>query len=70
MQADNALISSWGTPQDEAGLLNHVDLVQKLDIVDLQHGVEVAGEMLSDQKHAHEGLGSINDSHRQPHQAN
>jgi seryl-tRNA synthetase len=33
----------WGTPRDEVGLPNHVDLVGMLDIVDLEKGQEVAG---------------------------
>jgi seryl-tRNA synthetase len=50
-EADNAVVSTWGQPRSppttggpEGGpLLSHVDLVARLDIVDLEAGVSVAG---------------------------
>ena len=44
LQVDNAVVRTWGTPREEPGRLhNHVDLVQLLDIVELEHGSTVAG---------------------------
>lgn len=37
------MVRTWGTPRDEAGLLNHVDLVNRLGIVELEAGTDVAG---------------------------
>ena len=45
-EVDNAVVSTWGEPREEGpegGLLSHVDLVTRLDIVDLEAGVAVAG---------------------------
>ena len=45
-EVDNATVSTWGEPREEGvegGLLSHVDLVTRLDIVDLEAGVAVAG---------------------------
>ena len=42
-QDNNPIERTWGTPRDETGLPNHVDLVAMLDIVDLEKGQEVAG---------------------------
>ena len=45
-QAENQIVNTWpdsGPPRQEDGLLNHVDLVQMLDIVDLEAGTTVAG---------------------------
>ena len=42
-QDHNPIERTWGTPRDETGLPNHVDLVAMLDIVDLEKGQEVAG---------------------------
>ena len=43
MQDNNPIERTWGTPREEQGLPNHVDLVAMLDIVDLEKGQEVAG---------------------------
>jgi seryl-tRNA synthetase len=40
---NNLVVRTWGTPRDEAGLLNHVDLVNRLGIVELEAGTDVAG---------------------------
>lgn len=37
------VVKTWGTPREEPELLNHVDLVAKLGIADLEKGVAVAG---------------------------
>jgi seryl-tRNA synthetase len=42
-QDNNPVERTWGTPREETGLPNHVDLVAMLDIVDLEKGQEVAG---------------------------
>ena len=42
-QDNNPIERTWGTPREETGLPNHVDLVAMLDIVDLEKGQEVAG---------------------------
>ena len=46
LQADNTVVRSWGEPQDKGQLLSHVDIVQKLGIVDQSAGVDVAGKTL------------------------
>ena len=43
MQADNAIVRSWGEPLTNPGLLNHVDLVERLGIADQAKGTDVAG---------------------------
>lgn len=43
LQADNAVVRTWGGRREEADLHNHVDLVEMLDIVDLDKGVAIAG---------------------------
>ncbi|XP_024373250.1 serine--tRNA ligase isoform X2 [Physcomitrium patens] len=40
---NNLVVRTWGTPRDQSGLVNHVDLVNKLGIVDLEAGTDVAG---------------------------
>lgn len=47
MQANNAVVRTWGTAREEPELYNHVDLVQMLDIADLEHGTLVAGILSS-----------------------
>lgn len=42
-QDNNAVVKTWGTPREEPELVNHVDLVQKLGIADLEKGTAVAG---------------------------
>lgn len=37
------VVKTWGTPREEPELLNHVDLVAKLGIADLEKGTAVAG---------------------------
>lgn len=37
-QDNNLVVRTWGTPREEAGLLNHVDLVDRLGIVELEAG--------------------------------
>jgi seryl-tRNA synthetase len=37
-QVNNVVVRTWGTPRDEPGLVNHVDLVNKLGIVELEAG--------------------------------
>jgi len=32
------VVRKWGTPREDPGLLNHVDLVKKLGIVELEAG--------------------------------
>ena len=44
-QDNNAVVKTWGEPRTEEKLLNHVDLVEKLGIVDLEKGVQVAGKL-------------------------
>ena len=46
LQANNVIVREWGTPREESELLNHVDLVQTLDIVDLDRGTAVAGKIV------------------------
>lgn len=41
------VVKTWGTPREEPELLNHVDLVAKLGIADLEKGTAVAGEHLN-----------------------
>lgn len=43
LQANNVVVKTFGKPRQEDGLFNHVDLIQLLDIVDMEKGVEVAG---------------------------
>ena len=43
MQDNNVVVKTWGTPREEPELLNHVDLVAKLGIADLEKGTAVAG---------------------------
>lgn len=43
VQANNAVVRTWGQQREEADLRNHVDLVEMLDIVDLDKGVSIAG---------------------------
>ena len=44
VQANNVVVKKSVHPaREEGGLLNHVDLVQLLDIVDLEAGTAVAG---------------------------
>mmetsp|Transcript_15933 Transcript_15933/g.47918 ORF Transcript_15933/g.47918 Transcript_15933/m.47918 type:complete len:451 (-) Transcript_15933:2211-3563(-) len=40
---NNAVVKTWGEPRTDAELYNHVDLVKRLDIADLEKGVVVAG---------------------------
>ncbi|XP_024392826.1 serine--tRNA ligase [Physcomitrium patens] len=40
---NNQVVRKWGTLREEAGLFNHVDLVNKLGIVELEAGTDVAG---------------------------
>ena len=47
-QAENEVVKTWGTPREEDGLHNHVDLVQLLDIADLEAGTSVAGTYICD----------------------
>ena len=47
IQTENEVVKTWGTPREEDGLRNHVDLVQMLDIADLQAGTTVAGAQSS-----------------------
>ncbi|KAK9805154.1 hypothetical protein WJX72_002468 [[Myrmecia] bisecta] len=42
-EAENVVVKRDGVLREEDGLLNHVDLVQLLDIVDLDNGTTVAG---------------------------
>lgn len=42
-QDNNVVVKTWGTPREEPELLNHVDLVAKLGIADLDKGAAVAG---------------------------
>ena len=50
-EVDNAVVATWGEPRENTSggagengaLLSHVDLVNRLDIVDLEAGVAVAG---------------------------
>ncbi len=42
-QDNNVVVKTWGTPREEPELLNHVDLVAKLGIADLEKGTAVAG---------------------------
>ena len=45
VQANNVVVKKSVHPaREEGGLLNHVDLVQLLDIVDLEAGTTVAGK--------------------------
>jgi hypothetical protein len=37
------VVKTWGTPREEPELLNHVDLVARLGIADLEKGTAVAG---------------------------
>ena len=37
------VVRTHGERREEADLYNHVDLVEMLDIVDLEHGTSVAG---------------------------
>ena len=37
-QDNNVVVRTWGTPREESGLVNHVDLVNKLGIVELEAG--------------------------------
>lgn len=46
-QADNTIVKTWGTPREDDGLKNHVELVQLLDIADLEAGTQVAGQPLT-----------------------
>lgn len=39
LQANNAVIRTWGERRTEEKLKNHVDLVKLLDIVDLDKGM-------------------------------
>lgn len=41
------VVKTWGTPREEPELLNHVDLIAKLGIADLEKGTAVAGAMFS-----------------------
>ena len=43
LQDNNVVVKTWGTPREEPELLNHVDLVAKLGIADLEKGTAVAG---------------------------
>jgi seryl-tRNA synthetase len=40
---DNAVVRSWGTPRDPAGLLNHHDLLWRIGGYEPERGVGVAG---------------------------
>ncbi|KAG0620060.1 hypothetical protein M758_4G186000 [Ceratodon purpureus] len=40
---NNLVVRTFGTRREEAGLLNHVDLVDRLGIVELEAGTDVAG---------------------------
>ena len=64
MQADNIILRSWGSPRyigdDEEKLFNHVDLAERLGILDQQNGVEVAGRGFAHQPSAL----SIAEAHR------
>lgn len=42
-QDNNVVVKMWGTPREEPELINHVDLVSKLGIADLEKGTAVAG---------------------------
>lgn len=42
-QDNNLVVRTWGTPREEAGLINHVDLVHRLGIAELEAGTDVAG---------------------------
>jgi len=35
-QVNNVVVRTWGTPRDKPGLVNHVDLVNKLGFVELE----------------------------------
>jgi len=37
------VVKTWGTPREEPELINHVDLVSKLGIADLEKGTAIAG---------------------------
>lgn len=39
-QDNNQVVRKWGTLREEAGLFNHVDLVNKLGIVELEAGIK------------------------------
>ena len=41
--ADNAIVRTWGTPRDPAGLLNHHDLLWRIGGYEPERGVGVAG---------------------------
>jgi seryl-tRNA synthetase len=41
--ADNEVVSTWGTPRDPAGLLNHHDLLWRIGGYEPERGVAVAG---------------------------
>ena len=47
VQANNAVVKTFGEPRQEQKLYNHVDLVQLLDFVDLEKGTETAGGLVS-----------------------
>eukprot|EP00246_Nothoceros_aenigmaticus_P018257 TRINITY_DN9480_c0_g2_i1.p1 TRINITY_DN9480_c0_g2~~TRINITY_DN9480_c0_g2_i1.p1 ORF type:complete len:444 (+),score=99.70 TRINITY_DN9480_c0_g2_i1:122-1453(+) len=42
-EADNKVVTTWGTKREEKNLKNHVDLVEDLGIADLKKGSDVAG---------------------------
>ncbi|XP_042379070.1 serine--tRNA ligase-like [Zingiber officinale] len=42
-EANNAVIRTWGDRRVETNLRNHVELVKRLDIADLEKGADVAG---------------------------
>ncbi|XP_042383791.1 serine--tRNA ligase-like [Zingiber officinale] len=42
-EANNAVIRTWGDRRMETNLRNHVELVKRLDIADLEKGADVAG---------------------------
>lgn len=42
-QDNNAVVKTWGQARTDAELYNHVDLVKRLDIADLEKGTIVAG---------------------------
>lgn len=35
---NNGIVRTWGTPRKEAGLLNHYDLMTKMNLIDLERG--------------------------------
>jgi hypothetical protein len=43
MQANNAVMKTFGEPRKEEKLFNHVNLVLLLDVVNLEQGASVAG---------------------------